>query len=364
MAKSKKNVEEEIAIAMGVEEKDPLFPDGLLGEVTLNVEDEEENEEDKNEGKEVEEENNEEEIHEEENSGNEPPVGDENSTIKILTNWLRDEGIVDFKDEDFKDSEDFIEELIVNRIDAGIESYKEELPKVIKDLIDNYEEGVPLAELLGVKVNNENYLTIKSEDLTASETKQKQVVREYYKRLGWKEEKISAKIEKLESRAELEDESIELLEELQEILKEEEEEYKEQQKNLEKQKQQQYEAAKAEFKSVLDKKEEIFAGLKLTQKQKDILFNGIWVADKNGENELIKKIKGDPEYNLKVAYMTLVLNWDLSALDKIAATKASKGLRDAIEGSKNVLKGNSANVNQTSNGKIDFSVIERAAGKK
>ena len=41
-----------------------------------------------------------------------------------------------------------------------------------------------------MKVENENFLTIKTDDLSDNETKQKSVVREYYKRLGWKDEGV------------------------------------------------------------------------------------------------------------------------------------------------------------------------------
>ncbi len=354
----KKVVDEVIADAIAVgNDDDPIFPTGLMGEFTTPVnEDEEEitNEE------ETQEETTEEVIETEPEATNDET---ESSTIKILANYLREEGIVDFKDEDFKDEESFINEVIENRIDAGIDEYKETLPDVIKELIDNYEEGVPLGELLGVKVNNENYLKLTQQDLTDNEVKQKNVVREYYKRLGWKEDKISAKIEKLEARADLEDTSIEILDELKELLEEEESNYKEQTKKAEAQKLQQYEQAKVDFKTNLDKKEEIFKGLKLNQKQKDTLFNGIFVADKEGKNELIKKIEKDPDYNLKVAYMTLVLDWDLSALEKLASTKAAKGLRDAIEGQKDRLGGLGLNANKSTGQRFDAGVAKGALSK-
>lgn len=285
---------------------------------------------------------------------------DSNSNLKILASYLRDEGIVEFEDDEFRDEDDFINELVIKQIDKGIDSYKQELPKVIKDLIDNYEEGVPLSELLGMKVENENFLTIKTDDLSDNETKQKSVVREYYKRLGWKDEKISAKIEKLEARADLEDTSIELLPELQEIIQEEEANFKEHQKMAEQQKIQQFENYKKEFKADLEKRDEIFKGLKLTPKQKEQMFNGIFVADKDGKNELTKKLEKDKDYNLKLAYMTLVLDWDLSAIEKIANTKAAKGLRAALEGGKSKFGGNGLSANKSTGERVDFGVIKKA----
>lgn len=285
---------------------------------------------------------------------------DSNSNLKILASYLRDEGIVEFEDDEFRDEDDFINELVIKQIDKGIDSYKEDLPRVIKDLIDNYEEGVPLSELLGMKVENENFLTISSEDLSDNETKQKSVVREYYRRLGWKEEKINSKIEKLEARADLEDASIEILDELHDIIKEEEANFKEHQKIAEQQKIQQFENYKKEFKADLEKRDEIFKGLKLTPKQKEQMFNGIFVADKDGKNELTKKLEKDKDYNLKLAYMTLVLDWDLSAIEKIANTKAAKGLRAALEGGKSKLGGNGLSANKSTGERVDFSVIKKA----
>ena len=285
---------------------------------------------------------------------------DSNSNLKILASYLRDEGIVEFEDDEFRDEDDFINELVIKQIDKGIDSYKEDLPRVIKDLIDNYEEGVPLSELLGMKVENENFLTISSEDLSDNETKQKSVVREYYRRLGWKEEKINAKIEKLEARADLEDASVEILDELHDIIKEEEANFKEHQKIAEQQKIQQFENYKKEFKSDLEKRDEIFKGLKLTTKQKEQMFNGIFVADKDGKNELTKKLEKDKDYNLKLAYMTLVLDWDLSAIEKIANTKAAKGLRAALDGGKSKLGGNGLSANKSTGERVDFGIIKKS----
>ena len=97
--------------------------------------------------------------------------------------------------------------------------------------------------------------------------------------------------------------------------------------------------------------------------EKDTLFNGIFVADKEGKNELMKKIEKDPDYNLKVAYMTLVLDWDLSALEKLASTKAAKGLRDAIEGQKDRLGGLGLNANKSTGQRFDAGVAKGALSK-
>lgn len=363
MAKKKSDeiIADAIDSGMG-DDRDPLFPNGLMGEIdnpdTLD-DDDDEPEGDDDASKEPDSSDDELEIELEKAAEDDG----EASPIKILANYLRDEGIVDFKDEDFKDEESFINEVIENRIDAGVDEYKETLPDVIKDLINNYEDGVPLSELLGLKVNNENYTRLSDSDLEDNETLQKNVIREHYKRLGYKEDKIRTKIERLEARAELEEEAKDSLEELKEILQEEEANYKQHNKNAELARTQQYETAKVEFKTNLDKREEIFKGLKLTPKQKDQLFSGIFVADKDGKNELIKKIEKDPDYNLKVAYMTLVLDWDLSALEKLANTKAARGLRDAIEGSKTKLGGVGLNANRSTGQKFDPSVANRALGK-
>lgn len=372
MAKQKKSEGESIASAMSevLDMQDPLFPNGLLGEITTTIEEDEDEIIDETQLEAIEEENEKNELKESKSKVKAVDIeipaeteDTEDSTIKILANYLRDEGIVEFNDEDFEDDESFINKVIEDRIDQGIEGYKAELPPVIQDLINNYEEGVPLGELLGVKTYNEDFLKLNKDSLADNEIKQKSVVREYYKRLGWKDEKIDAKIEKLESRADLEDTSVELLEELQEILKYEEDNYKLQQKQAEQSRIAQFEEDKRNFKAGLEKREEVFPGLKLTTKQKEELYKGIWEADKEGKNELVKKIEKDKDFNLKVAYMTLILDWDLSALEKIANTKAAKGLRNAIEAGKVGLKGIGSNAKQTNGEKFDSSIASKAVGR-
>lgn len=344
-----------------VGDEDPLFPNGILGELEFpNNDEEEENTDEVTEETTEEEENTTEITIEEENNSTD---NTEVSPIKILANYLRDEGIVDFKDDEFKDEDTFINEIIETQINKGIDSYKEELPDVIKDLINNYEEGVPLNELLGLKVQNENYLNLTEENVKDSEILQKNVIREHYRRLGYKEEKINSKIEKLEARAELEEESLESLTELKEILKIEEEQYKKQQKQSQKQKLLEFENTKKEYKSLIDSKEEIFKGIKLTPKHKEELFNGIFTPDKDGKNEYTKRIEKDPEFSLKVAYMTLILNWDLTAFEKLATNKASGKLRDLIDSSKDRLRGNGIDANKSTGQKFDFSTAAAALNK-
>ena len=157
-------------------------------------------------------------IDDEEEDDDEPTDNEDKSALRIFAEMQREKGILDFKDEEYEDSEEFIlnkaQDTIANGIANGIEEYKKSLPAEVKDIIDNYEEGVGLDTIIQNKKSLEYYEKITDEKLESDDKLQENLVREYYKEKGFSDEKIDKKIVRLKVNEDLEDEAKEALEEI------------------------------------------------------------------------------------------------------------------------------------------------------
>jgi len=137
--------------------------------------------------------------------------------------YLKEEGILpDFDLEKFDGSIEGLREGMFQEIVNGVESYKETLPPVVKALINNYEEGVPLETLIKTNSERIRYSTITPEQLE-NEDVQKSLIREYYsKTTKFSQEKIEKELNKLADLQELEEEAKDVLPQLLALQDEEE----------------------------------------------------------------------------------------------------------------------------------------------
>lgn len=96
-----------------------------------------------------------------------------------------------------------------------VDDYKAQLPDMLKFLAENWEEGVPLTELLNIKSNQIKYSNVSDEKLDESVDTQKTIYAEYLRKTTkFSETKIEKEIAKLIDLDELKDESKEGLKEL------------------------------------------------------------------------------------------------------------------------------------------------------
>jgi len=133
---------------------------------------------------------------------NDTPDSDDNSDssspgyLKAFAKFLYEEGVpIDFKeDEDFKDPAQLTEK-IVSVIKSEVEDYKNSLPATVKELINNWEENIPLDKLIGVKSRQIETKNISSEQLEEDTKLQKEVVSKYLNYRGFSKEEIESEIE-------------------------------------------------------------------------------------------------------------------------------------------------------------------------
>lgn len=287
---------------------------------------------------------------------------DTRSALKIFADIQRENGIIDFEDEEYEDSEEFIiskvTEKITKGVEAGIEEYKNSFSPEAKEVIEAMEAGMPLESLLERNNDISTYEDITDQEIEENEALQKNLVRNLMSLKGYSKETIDKKINRLDDSGLLVDEAkdskIELLEYSKKKKEEEKQEHIRQQKeNIEK-----VENWKKGIKEFLDKNDEVIPGFKMNNKHKEVVYNGLTKFDKDGRNDFQKAIEKDPNFNLKVAYLALALNWNFSDIEKKATTKVARGLKDALK-EQDTMGGGFGGYNVTKSN-ANLKVIEKA----
>ena len=259
---------------------------------------------------------------------------EEENAFRIFAEMQRDKGLIDYNDEEFEENDEWLLSKISDTIEYKVSEYKDSIPSEIKYLLDNYEAGVPLANLLEMQNQEQVYESISVENLEKSESLQKNVVRDLLMRTGWSEERANKKIQRYEDAGVLHEEAEEALGSLVEMQKQEKEQYVENKKREQQQRVEAHQKWLEDLKDHIGKKEEILPGFKLSPKDKDNLYKGITKLDREGKNEIMRLREKDPEFDLKIAYLATVLKWDFSAFERQSTTKSTRKLADVIKSTK------------------------------
>jgi hypothetical protein len=269
-----------------------------------------------------------------ESSKEEEPVEEEANPIRIFAELQRDQGLIDFSDDDFEDSEEWLLARVQNTIDSKVDEYKENMPDEIKYLLDNYEAGVNMYDLLNIGATKQSYDKITEDNLKDNSGLQKMLVKDLLAKSGWSEDRIGRKLSRYEDTGVLQEEAEDALASLKEIQKNEEQNLIKTQKEEQQKRVKAHEQWLDDLNDHIGKKEEILPGFKLSPKDKSALYKGITKLDRNGENEIMRMRKKDPEFDLKIAYLATVLKWDFSAFERQSTTKSTRKLADAIKSTK------------------------------
>ena len=290
---------------------------------------------------------------EEESSDEEEDEGD---ALRVFAELQREKGLIDYNDDEFEGNEEWLLTKVEDTVNSKVQDYKDSMPSEIRYLLDNYEDGVPLTNLLNMQSQEQVYESITLESVEKSEALQKNLVKDLLIKSGWSEERANKKIQRYEDAGVLYEEAEEALSSLVDVQKQQKEQYVVQQKEQQKQRIQAHEQWLGDLKDHITKKEEILPGFTLSVKDKDNLYKGITKLDKNGENEIMRLRKKDPEFDLKIAYLATVLKWDFSAFERQSTTKSTRKLAAAIKSTK---KTGSRPSRGTSNN-VDFNTMRKS----
>ena len=196
--------------------------------------------------------------------------GTDEPPLKVFAQIQRDSGLIDFKDEEFEDSEEWLLDKVQATIDNKVTEYKENMPEEIKYLLDNYEQGVNLYDLINMSANEQSYETIAEDSLKDNNSMQRMLVKDLLSRSGWSEERIKRKLERYEDTGVLLEEAEDALASLKEIQKTEKENMIKAQKQEQQQRIKAHEQWLTDLNDHISKKEEILPGFKLSRKIRQI----------------------------------------------------------------------------------------------
>lgn len=257
---------------------------------------------------------------------------------------LASEGIIELgEDEDLNEAnlEWFSEKAkskLQKDLDSAISEYKDGLPDEVKYLLENYEEGVPVHELLNAEKRVFDIANI-SEEALEKEGTQKMVIAEMLRLQGETEEDIRETLIDYEDSGLLSKMSKKAQTKLVQHNAYEKQRLVETRKQEEQTRKQQYQTWLTDLKDTIDKKTEIFPGIELNEKQRKDLYQGITKVDSKGKNAVMQYREKNPDFDLQVAYLATVLKGDLSALEAAAATKATRTLKEKASSSTPSSKG-------------------------
>lgn len=249
---------------------------------------------------------------------------DEASSLKVFASWLGEQGLVDYNEESFEDSEDGLKTLVGATIEREVQNYKNSLPEDVHKLVEFVEAGGNPKDFMEAYYNNKSW----GEYEVDSDAAQKVVLREYLRAQGEEDEDIEETLDTYEVSGILEKKAKVALNKLQAYEKSYQEQLIEAQKKYDAEQRVLAKKQYEDFKSNLYSKEEI-QGFKLTPKMKDNLWNFIMVPDKTGKTGLQKH--NETNENAQFLYAYLAMNeWDLSKLERQVKTKVNSELASKL----------------------------------
>lgn len=246
--------------------------------------------------------------------------------FKATLSALADKGILSFDEDNVDDSEDgfykAIEETVNNRLKKKVEGYGEEAVK----FLDFLEAGGNPKQYIDTVYNN---VSLEDYDIN-SEANQKALLRHSLEMEDYTAEEAEDMITEWADNGTLEKRSKTALVRLQKLEK------LQQAEMVEAQKQRDIESRNArkkywdDFKSDLDKREDI-KGFKVTPKVKEDLWKFMTAVDKKtGKTDYEKAIAENKDSALVFAYLAMK-NFDISKLEKQVTTKVSSGVASLIK---------------------------------
>jgi hypothetical protein len=278
---------------------------------------------------------------EEEQSSSQENTNENSSPLTPYAKLLVEEGILPNLDiSKFNGTAEGLKEAMISEIDNGINLYKEGLPDNLKQIIDNYEEGVPLSVLLEIDDRRFQYKSIKDNQIKEDSNLQKSIIRDFYKQTSrFTDEKIEKLIQRSEDLEELEEESRSSLTELiklQDVFEKQEVE-KARQRQIDNENKRQ--ETLNTFKTTLEKKEEIIPGIKVSKLTKESIYKIMTTpvgADENGNpyNKVGQyKMEHPFEFDILLSYLydTTKGFKDWSALSKAGKNKAIENFEEVVK---------------------------------
>jgi len=285
---------------------------------------------------------------------------EEVSQLGVLANYLKEEGVIDFEDEEFEDTEDGIKSLIENEIKKGINKYKEDLPSLAQEFIEYIDKGGDPQNF--VKATSDvDFSRIENKMIEGKENLQKQLVAELMRREGFSQDEILSDIQDFVDGGLIEKRATRALSKLKAMQANQRKELLKSQEEASKAKEAEYNNFLTSLKDDIDSREEI-AGFSVSKKVKKDFYDYITKPDrKTGKTRLVMDSEADQDSQLKMAWL-YYNKFDFSKIEKKARTKATSSLKASLERASNIStkKLKSKSRTKATGNDIDFSLFENA----
>jgi len=123
-------------------------------------------------------------------------VSSSSSSYQVLAKALSEEGIFSISEDELQDVNDAekIIELVQKEINTRVDEYKNSLPKDVKEILDGYDDGADLDDIMSIKKTQIVFSKIKPEDLEDNEELKRKVLHKDLELKGMSPEDIEEEI--------------------------------------------------------------------------------------------------------------------------------------------------------------------------
>jgi len=282
------------------------------------------------------------------------------SQLGVIANFLKEEGIVDFDEEEFDDSEEGFQTLIQNEIKKGIEKYKTDLDPLAQEFIQYVDKGGDPQKF--VKATSDvDFSKIDVKMIEGKENLQKQLVAELMRREGFDQTEISSDIQDFIDGGLIAKRANRALSKLKQIQTKDRQNLLREQEDKSKEAEENHKTFLTSLREDIDTREEI-AGFDISKKVKKDFYNYITEVDrKTGKTRLVSDSEADKDSQLKMAWL-YYNKFNFSKIEKKARTKATSSLKANLERASNIStrKLKSKTRTHAEGTEIDFSLFENA----
>jgi len=285
------------------------------------------------------------------------------SQLGVLANYLKEEGVIDFNDEEFEDTEDGIKSLIENEIKKGVSKYKEDLPPLAQEFIEYIDKGGNPQNF--VKATSDvDFSRIDKKMIDGKENLQKQLVAELMRREGFSQEEILSDIQDFVDGGLIKKRADRALTKLKTMQTNERKDLLKKQEETAQAKEAEYSNFLTSLKDDIATREEI-AGFPVSKKAKKDFYEYITKPDrKTGKTRLVMDSEADQDSQLKMAWL-YYNKFDFSKVEKKARTKATSSLKASLERASGVSAKRLKSKTRTkaTGDDIDFSLFKNVLNK-
>ena len=258
----------------------------------------------------------------------------EESPLTTYATALKDEGVLpNLNLEEFDGTVEGLIEAQRAQFEAQVEEYKNLLPDEVKQIINNYESGVPLTDLINAKSKEIEYNSISEEAINSNKETQKRLVRDLLKFKNIKDVRIDKIIDAYDNTGSLAEEALSAREELVEIQDEDIKAKKEEQKVRSAEFEKQQQAQMDTLFNTINDTEEVVPGMKLNKNMREKIFkNMVEPAGLDERGNQISKVmkireKNPMNFDVTLNYLAELGIFD-GKWDKIVSKQKSNAIKD------------------------------------